>query len=248
MKQTRIFRTPVFSAVNAGEIIAAGEQLNVILNDNSLSLVNVREVALGGRKIVWDRSAMVTLPAVTSSQNATPVASDATTGNTLANELKTSINAAQVDIAAFFTAYTPLGSPTSSQNSTTAASSDGTRLTLANDLKITLNAMIVDVAEIFDAHPELGDPLSETVTTANGSDNATTQTLLNALKTAYNNLQTDVAEAFSKLDNGYYNPEGCEVAAVTSAHQIAAATDDMSDQMAPSHGDSGGPTIASSGD
>lgn len=239
MKQTVNFRLPVYSSLNAGAIIAAGEPLKLILNDRSQTEVYVTDVADNGRVVSWNLIDQRVIPAVTSSQNATTAASDDSTGDALANAIKASYNAAQVDVAAFYAAYAALGSPTSSQNATTAASSDVTRLALANALKVSMNNLIADIAEVFENHPELGVPTSAAVTTANGSDDATTNTLLNALKTAYNKVQVDVAGAFTKLDSGAFSPREFDVRGVDGAHQIAPPAGDLDFDMMPSHRDTG---------
>ena len=214
MKQNIKVYKPVMNQSDRTVQAAVGDAVAVVLRDGTTTTVYLSAISEDGKSIQWNRTNLSVDVAKTSSQNSTTVASDDTTGDALANALKTSYNAAQVDIATIFRAETAFGSPTSSQNATTSASNDATRLALANALKINLNALQVDVAEVFTAHPELGDPTSSQVTTPIGSDDATTQTLLNALQTAYNAVQADIAEVFSKLDTGSYNPESHEVIAV----------------------------------
>lgn len=230
MKQTRKFAVKVRKNDSSGNVIEVGDAVKLILNDRSTTTVYVSEVLEGGRKISWEKGAGGAIPAKTSSANATTAASDDTTGDALANALKTSYNAAQVDIAALFTSSSAiLGSPTSSQNATTAASNDATRLALANALRTNYNAAQVDIAEVFTNNPSLGDPTSSQIATPIGSDDATTQTLLNALKAAYNLLYADIAEAFTKLDEGNYVPYADEVNGVDGNHQYATASYDLHD-------------------
>ena len=214
MKQTIKVYKPVMSQADRDVIASVGGAVALVLRDGTTTTVYLTEISDDGKTISWDRDGTQIDAAKTRSQNATTAASDDTTGDALANALKTSYNAAQVDIATLFRSQGGLGSPTSSQNATTAASSDGTRLALANALKANYNAAQVDVAEIFTANPELGSPTSSQLATADGSDDATTQTLLNALKTAYNALQADIAEAFSKLDTNLYCPRADEVLSI----------------------------------
>ncbi len=225
MKQTLKFYSPVKKKADTTTNIEVGDPLDLVLKDGSVTTVYATEVSEDARTISWDLSNISVDVAKTSSQNATTAASDDTTGDALANALKTSYNAGQVDIATLFRAETSLGSPTSSQNATTAASNDATRLALANALKTNYNAAQVDVAEFFAAHPELGSPTSSQDETPVGSDDATTQTLLNALKTAYNALQVDIAEAFTKIDTGSFQPRVEDVRAVDGSHQAAATAD-----------------------
>lgn len=233
MKQSKVFVTPVLKNDNSGTIIQAGDPLTLVLRDRSTTKVHVTGVERGGRKVSWNLTALATLTAVlTSSQNATAAASDDSTGDALANAIKASYNALQVDIAALFTSSSAnLGSPTSAQNATTAASNDATRLALANALRTNLNASQVDIAEVFAKNPALGAPTSIQIATPIGSDDPTTQTLLNAMKTQFNAQQVDVAEAFTKLDNGYFQPRSEDVVAVNGDHQKSyAASADLHDE------------------
>lgn len=222
MIQRKRFAVPVRKSGQSA-VIEEGDTVDLVLQDGSVTRVYAAEVTMRGTRIGWHLDGLAVLPNATSSQNATADASDDTTGDALANALKTSYNALQADVAALFTAYPQLGSPTSAQNATAAASNDATRQALANALKANLNTAIADIHEVFTAHPELGEPTSEALATPDGSSDATTQTLLNDLKAAYNAAQVDIAEALSKLDRDtsvpYFIPRDFDVRAVNGNHQ-----------------------------
>ena len=224
MKQTLKFAVAVKKKSDTTLNIEVGDPLDLVLQDGSVTTVTATEVSADARTISWSLNALERTAAATSSQNSTAVASDDTTGDALANALKTSYNAAQVDVAALFTANTTLGSPTSSQNGTTAASNDATRLALANALKTSYNAAQVDVAELFSVGG-LGVPTSSQLETATATNDATTQTLLNDLKDAYNLLQDDIELAFGSIESGQFVPRVEDVRAVDGSHQPAAVTD-----------------------
>lgn len=231
MKQFVTLNAPVLKSDDSGDIVEVGDLVRLILNDAARSLVSVylTDVSTDGKRIGWSLNQPAIDAAITSSQNSTTAASDDTTGNALANALKTSYNAAQVDVATLFRAYDVLGSPTSSQNATTAASDDTTRQALANALKADYNAAQVDIAELFAAKEQLGSPTSSQLATPDGSNDATTQTLLNALKTAYNALQVDIAEAFTKLGYGSFVPRQEDVYGVDGQHQKSYADTNLHD-------------------
>src|SRR5687767_15802665 len=115
MKVTARFRAPVQKIGGSGEIIEVGDPLHLVLRDRSTVVVTCADVGARGTRVSWHLHGGTINMTATSSQNATTDASDDTTGDALANALKTSYNAAQVDLAAIFSSFESLGSPTSAQ-------------------------------------------------------------------------------------------------------------------------------------
>jgi hypothetical protein len=223
LRQYKTFAAPVTKNSSGPELIEVGDPLKLILRSEEhpkpTTTVYVAAVQKGGTRIGWDLSGNPTLAAATSSQIATADASDDTTGNALANALKTAYNAIQADAAAVFAAFAALGSPTSAQNATTAASDDATRLALANALRTNYAALKVDLDEIIANNDDLGNHVIEAIEAPVATDDTTTNDLLNELKDKLNLAQSLVSEAISETDTGYYQPRKEDVIGVDGSHQ-----------------------------